>query len=241
MTDINAIEQQILHGAPRLGDDSPTRRSDSESDSDDNKENDDVGYEEDGLKMMDHPSLDPQSGPNTGVKGVRNDAQRYAQVQRAIRADQLREHNERLQSKAMGKTRTWEQDEADRKREAAQGLRPGQTQIDSDQDDDDVVVVGGGGENDDEELGQIRQRRIDALQSQAASNEARRRRMAGEDEASQGTGAAGSLGFFGHLREVGANQYATAIDTEDKSVCIVVHIYVKVRAELESRNSCSRL
>lgn len=228
MTDINAIEQQILHGT-RPGDDSPTRRSNSGSLGDDDEENV-VEYEEDGTILMDHPSLDPRSGPNTGVKGVRNDAQRYTQVQRAIRADRLQRNNERLQSKALGKNRTWEQDEADQKREAEQGLKPGQQiQVDSDNE----------GREEDDELREIRQRRLDALQSQAVSNEARRRKLAGEDEASQGTRSGGNLGFFGHLREVGADQYAYAIDTEDKNVFVVVHIYVKVRCGAIARSFLS--
>lgn len=224
MSDTNAIEQQMLHGLRADNeDDAREHRTDSEAETESNDEDaidddDDERYTSDRYqpKMMDHSSLGPQAGYNTGVKGVRSDAKRHEEVQRALRADQVRAKNERMESMALGKSRTWEEEEADRRNEAEQGLKPGQAASRSGKDC---------GDDDDEELEVIRQRRLGTLKSQAASNEARRRKMAGEEESDQSTGAGG---MFGHLREVGADSYANAIDTEDKNTFVVVHIYVKV-------------
>jgi hypothetical protein len=215
MTDTDAIEQQLLHGLSSNNDEKDDIRTDSEAESDDDIDDDeDKRYtsDRDQPPLLDHSSLGPQTGHNTGVKGVRSDAQRHAQVQKALRADQVRATNERLEGMASGKNRTWEEDEADRKREAEMGLKPGQSSRNSDDEDD-------------EELRAIRQRRLGTLQSQAASNEARRRKMAGEDESNQSTSTGG---MYGHLREVGVDQYAHAIDAEDSNTFVVVHIYVKV-------------
>ena len=121
---------------------------------------------------------------------------------------------------ALGKNRTWEEDERDRRREAEQGLKPGQVRSEADVDDDD------------EELKMIRTKRLAVLKSQDASNEARKQKMLGAESSSGGTETYGSSPHsrtFGHLREVDADHYAHAIDGEDPSVFVVVHIYVKVR------------
>ncbi|UZJ52964.1 hypothetical protein CBS101457_002284 [Exobasidium rhododendri] len=196
-----------------------------------NIDEDSVGGEEDveedeeegiesGRPVKSFSSQGAYSGHNTGVKGVRNDARRHEEAQRTLRNDVIRSTNARMERKALGKSRTWQEDVADQKREAEMGMKPGQelrlnsTERQQQQDDDE----------DDGDLYEIRQRRLDSLRSQAASNEARRKRLAGEGEADQRSGFGAS---FGHLREVGPDQYAHAIDGEHPSVFVVVHIYVK--------------
>lgn len=218
MTSVDAIEQQLLHGVRRDGDSSPPRKdsphsSDDESGGEDENDEGVAGEQGQAHPPADHPSLGPRRGANTGPKGVRVDAKRQADTQRAIRADQVRETNAQMERMALGKSQTWKEDEAIRRREAEAGVKPGQ-------------LVSTERESDDEELAEIRQRRLDTLKGQAASNEARRQRMAGDGRV--GTGGLGAAGPFGHLREVGPDHYAHAIDVEDKAVCVVVHIYVKV-------------
>jgi hypothetical protein len=216
MASVEAIEQELLHGVrrevspPRRDSMSGSSASGKEGEDEEGVDDDSLLDDEDGRPVMNHPSLGAHSGHNTGVKGVRNDARRHEEAQRALRGDQIRDTNERMSRKALGKFRTWKEDEADQKREAEAGVKPGE-----------IVPP----QND---LREIRQRRLDSFKSQAASNEARRKKMAGEEDAG-GVGGGVGNSFFGHLREVGPDQYANAIDAEDPNVFVVVHIYVKVR------------
>lgn len=150
-------------------------------------------------------------GPKTGVKGVRADARAHSTAAQAQRAAQIEANNRRMKSMALGNQQTWVEDEESR-RQAAEG------------------------DSDDAELEAIRRKRLEEMKSthQVAANEARRRRLAGEDTPQQNSPKLGvsntsrSKGLFGHLREAGPTNYAQAIDGEDPATIIVVHIYVKV-------------
>lgn len=146
-------------------------------------------------------------GAQTGVKGVRADAAHHGMLARERQAEEIKATNARMEAMALSKTRTWKEDDAERKREMELGIKPAQKTVESDE----------------EELTELRNRRLQNLKSQAAANESRRKRMAGEEGQHRPARCA-----FGHLREVGPEQYAQAIDGEDASTYIVVHIYVKV-------------
>lgn len=146
-------------------------------------------------------------GPNTGVKGVRADAAWHANEEKAKRSDAVRATNKRMESMALGKNRTWDVEEAQRREERAAGVTIGQSTAKAYAQDDE----------DDDELESIRMRRLQSLKS-------RRKRLAGEFD---GNTDAKQSQHFGHLREVGHGQYVQAIDNESKSTFVIVHIYVK--------------
>lgn len=206
----DSLEQNLLAGAePQIG---LSSRSSSPTTSEELELGDSYAF-----------GTDYRDGPQTGVKGVRNDAKVAEQQKSQQRAIDVRQTNARMESKALGTHRTWEQDEIDRRAEMESGLKPGQTYPKSRLTDES-----------DEELADIRRRRLHNYQSQAASNEARRRRMAGEDNTDgPQTLLPQTTGTFGHLREVKADQYVHAVEGEDPSTYVVVHIYVKVRSHVD--------
>lgn len=149
-------------------------------------------------------------GYQTGVKGVRADAQYQARLDSANLSKAIKDHNAQMESKALGTQRTWKEDEEQNKLEREAGVKPGQSTISHDQDED--------------ELAEIRKKRLQNLKSHQTANESRRRRMAGED---LGSNQNARGGVYGHLREVGPDQYVQSIDGENKDTFVVVHIYVK--------------
>lgn len=150
-------------------------------------------------------------GYQTGVKGVRADAQYQAQLDSAQRASAIKDRNVQMQSKALGTQRTWKEDEEQNRLEREAGVKPGQNVSPHDSDED--------------ELAEIRRKRLQNLKSNQAANESRRRRMAGEDVGTNQNARGG--GVYGHLREIGPDQYVQSIDGENKDTFVVVHIYVK--------------
>lgn len=229
------FEQKLLHGGLSTSSESssPPHRASSPSTSDE------LGSDLDDSKTPHSSSLglstgQPRtSGPQTGVKGVRADAKASRVFAKEKRAAVVNGINRRMESMALGRNRTWKEDEEDRARRAAGKENRGD-------DNDDENIVNGDydeDEDDDSELDEIRARRMEEIKStQAASNEARRKRMAGEDVLAVADDKPKGLspamrpkGLFGHLREVGPGGYAQAIDGEDDATMIVVHIYVKVR------------
>jgi hypothetical protein len=87
------------------------------------------------------------------------------------------------------------------------------------------------------ELEQLRAQRLKELQAaQAAADERRRQRLAGEGDEERAPGPRGiysgqatrRTGVFGHLREVDEQGYVDAIDREASGTSVVVHLYEKV-------------
>ncbi|PWN37232.1 thioredoxin-like protein [Meira miltonrushii] len=168
--------------------------------------------EELSASSMDEDNQRPiqHGGYQTGVKGVRADAQYQAQLDSEKRAAAIKDHNAQMQSQALGSQRTWKEDDEQTRLEREAGVKPGQNASPHDSDED--------------ELAEIRKKRLQNLKSHQTANESRRRRMAGEDVGSNQNARGG---FYGHLREVGPDQYVQSIDGENKDTFVVVHIYVK--------------
>lgn len=222
----NALESSVLEGrafGQHVDDGSPRQRASSPP-SPTTSEELALSSEDNNCAAMDsaaHTKTLEHDGPQTGVKGVRADARHAAQIERGQRDEAVRNINARMESSALGKSRTWEQDEEEHRAEAEAGVKPGRS-----------VAASRLADSDDEELAAIRRQRLQNIKSQAASNENRRKRLAGEAEGSVGgvnlTRTRGNSAF-GHLREVTRDQYPNAIDGEGPSTYVVVHIYVRVR------------
>lgn len=168
--------------------------------------------EELSVSSLDEENQGPiqHGGYQTGVKGVRADAQYQAKLDSEKRSATIKDHNAQMQSHALGTQRTWKEDEEQNRLEREAGVKPGQNTSPHDSDED--------------ELAEIRKKRLQNLKSHQTANESRRRRMAGEDVGSNQNSRGG---FYGHLREVGPDQYVQSIDGENKDTFVVVHIYVK--------------
>ena len=234
-----AFEQQILHGGlPTSGpaSSSSPRRTPSPSTSDELGSDLSDGHDAAAAAAPSSLGLSmgqprPQ-GPQTGVKGVKADAKAYRESSKQRKSALVNGINKRMESMALGRNRTWKEDDEDRAQRAAAAESGGG----SGRSD-------GNASDDDEELDDIRAKRVEEIKStQAASNEARRKRLAGEGVDNPPKGLSPNLrpkGLFGHLREVGPGGYAQAIDGENGATMIVVHIYVKVSSSLVSASTSS--
>ncbi|KAI9274301.1 thioredoxin-like protein [Phascolomyces articulosus] len=137
-----------------------------------------------------------QMGPQTGPKGVLADHAHYQQEQRGAQADTRRAYNAKMLAKAPTTT-TYLQDEAER-----QLILEHPTDNKQDSDDDDLLD-----EEDEEAIRQYREKRLAELKG---INNHQSRMM---------------HRVFGKLEDIAADDYATVIDKEWRTVPVIVHLY----------------
>ncbi|PWN50991.1 thioredoxin-like protein [Violaceomyces palustris] len=154
----------------------------------------------------------PGGSANTGPKGVIRDSLAKDAADRRASAQRIRTTNDRLKAMSF-QAETWDEAEARRKREKE--------------------LEESKGESDDEEASaraiaelkareQRREQRIAELRAGSINRSSSPLSAAGGPR-----GLAGGQRWFGHLREVDQNGYVAAIDQEDPSVPVVIHIYGK--------------
>ncbi|KAG2224127.1 hypothetical protein INT45_000142 [Circinella minor] len=144
-------------------------------------------------------------GPQTGPKGVIADHAHYQREQREAQADSRRAYNERMMAKAPTTT-TYLQDEAERQ------LVLEYPSDEKDNSDNDLFD-----EDDEEAIRLYREKRLEELKQMNNHQSRTMHRV------------------FGKVEDITADDYATVIDKEWRTVPVVVHLYD------ESISTCRKL
>ncbi|EPQ29375.1 uncharacterized protein PFL1_03130 [Pseudozyma flocculosa PF-1] len=167
---------------------------------------------------------------NTGPKGVINDHKMQALQARAERAERVHQTNAQMEKMSF-QTETWDQQQARERSEAK--LRRQRENADSDDDgaEGEGAGVSAAAIADLRAKEKRREQRIAELKNQGRQSKRFSFQTAlggggvgGQAQAGAGPGA-GSDRWFGHLREVDERGYVAAIDKEDRTTPVVIHIY----------------
>ena len=164
-----------------------------------------------GLQSSRTANRGEEGATNTGPKGVLRDQQLRAQQESAARTASVHATNRKLESMALS-SETYTQQLAREKREQAARLH--KENLDSDDEGVSQAAIA--------DL-QAKERRREMRIAELKAFQAR--------PTPTSTEATNTDRYFGHLREVDERGYVSAIDNEDTSVTIVIHIYSKAVAQ----------